>query len=44
MPATVFGTTPTLPAPSAVIDLAHDRFHLELTLRQAEQAIKAVTQ
>ena len=40
MPAAVLGMTPSLPDPRDVITLAHDRFHLELTTRQAEQAIK----
>lgn len=44
MPAVVFGTTiGALPDPSDVVDLAHDRFRLEVTTRQAQQAIEAVT-
>jgi len=40
MPGTVFGVAPTLPSPSDVSSLAHDRFHLDITQLQAEQAIK----
>ena len=40
MPGTVFGTPAALPTPAAVVGLAHDRFHLDITQRQAEQAIK----
>lgn len=42
MPGTVFGTSGTLPTPRDVIDLAHDRLHLDVTVGQAEQAIAAV--